>query len=147
MPVIHKEIIDKYNGLPPSDEALKSHLLLEKNFKDEAVDDFIKEFTATMAFAKIVDSATFQEKKSESDSDKELEKESMQKRQDPPLSPQFVDESHLQAQMGNRRWVFALTEGDVVITAPDKLSAESVSDLADCIEIFIKKAKRDAALN
>lgn len=60
-PPIHSEIIEKYNGLPPSDEAFKAHLLMERNFKDAAVDDFLKEFAATMAYAKVSDSGTIQD--------------------------------------------------------------------------------------
>lgn len=52
-PPIHKEIIEKYNGLPPSDVALKTHLLLDRGFKEDAVHDFLKEFEATMSHAKI----------------------------------------------------------------------------------------------
>jgi hypothetical protein len=47
---------------------------------------------------------------------------------------------------GTRRTVFDLTEGEVVITFPDALSAESVSDLQDYISVFMKKAKRDAGI-
>jgi hypothetical protein len=43
---------------------------------------------------------------------------------------------------GLRREVFALDEGDVEITYPERLSAESFSDLRDYLEVFIKRMKR-----
>jgi hypothetical protein len=45
-------------------------------------------------------------------------------------------------QPGTRREVFALDEGDVVITFPDALSAASFADLEAYLEVFIKKMKR-----
>ncbi len=60
-PIIHREIIDKYKGMPPSDEAFKAYLLLERDFKDGSVNDFLKEFAATAAYAKLADSANIQE--------------------------------------------------------------------------------------
>lgn len=59
-PPIHREVYEKYRGLPPSDEAFKAHLLMDRGFKDEAVNEFIREFMATMSFAKISESGTDQ---------------------------------------------------------------------------------------
>jgi hypothetical protein len=47
---------------------------------------------------------------------------------------------------GTRRAVFGLAEGEVVITAPVFLSAESVNDLRDYLEVFMKRARREAGL-
>ena len=46
---------------------------------------------------------------------------------------------------GTRNTRFALTEGDVVITFPDRMSADSVEDLDGFWQVFIKKARREAA--
>lgn len=48
---------------------------------------------------------------------------------------------------GTRKAVFALTEGDVVISFPEELSPESVNDLSDYIDIFLKKARREAGVS
>ena len=45
-----------------------------------------------------------------------------------------------------RRAVFDLSEGEVVITFPDELSPESVSDLQDYLNVFMKKARREAGV-
>ena len=45
---------------------------------------------------------------------------------------------------GQRREVFALDEGDVVLVFPDKLSLASYDDLEGYVGLFLKKAKRRA---
>jgi hypothetical protein len=47
---------------------------------------------------------------------------------------------------GMRRAVFGLAEGEVVISAPVFLSAESVNDLQDYLDVFMKRARREAGL-
>lgn len=47
---------------------------------------------------------------------------------------------------GLRRAVFGLAEGEVVITAPVFLSPESVNDLQDYLDVFMKRARREAGL-
>jgi hypothetical protein len=46
---------------------------------------------------------------------------------------------------GMRREIFGLDEGEVVLTFPENLSAESYQDLADHLELFLRKAKRRIA--
>jgi hypothetical protein len=45
---------------------------------------------------------------------------------------------------GMRREVFALDEGDVVLTFPENLSPASYSDLEGYLQLFLRKAKRQA---
>ena len=47
---------------------------------------------------------------------------------------------------GVRKSRFALAEGDVVVTFPDNLSADSVEDLDGFWQVFIKKARREAGI-
>jgi hypothetical protein len=47
---------------------------------------------------------------------------------------------------GARKSRFALTEGDVVVTFPANLSADSVEDLDAFWQVFIKKARREAGI-
>jgi hypothetical protein len=60
-PPLHRDVIEKYDGLPPSDEALKAFLLIDRGLKDEAVPEFIREFMATMTLAKAVESGIIQD--------------------------------------------------------------------------------------
>jgi hypothetical protein len=66
----------------------------------------------------------------------------------PPPSietPEVVAEPP-KSEGGMRRAVFGLAEGEVVITAPVFLSAESVNDLQDYLDVFMKRARREAGL-
>jgi hypothetical protein len=47
--------------------------------------------------------------------------------------------------VGMRQAVFPLAEGDVTIVFPADLSADGFEELGDYLEIFLRKAKRDAA--
>ena len=49
-------------------------------------------------------------------------------------------------ETGTRRAVFGLAEGEVTITAPVFLSAASVNDLQDYLDVFMKRARREAGL-
>lgn len=49
-------------------------------------------------------------------------------------------------ETGLRRAVFGLAEGEVTITAPVFLSAASVNDLQDYLDVFMKRARREAGL-
>jgi hypothetical protein len=62
-----------------------------------------------------------------------------------PETPEVVAEPP-KAEGGMRRAVFGLAEGEVVITAPVFLSAESVNDLQDYLDVFMKRARREAGL-
>lgn len=46
-----------------------------------------------------------------------------------------------------RRAVFALKEGDVIISFPEGLSISSVKDLDDYLKTFMKMAKREVGLS
>jgi hypothetical protein len=68
------------------------------------------------------------------------------------LPPAAASEAPIEApvpppvESGMRRAVFGLAEGEVVITAPVFLSAESVNDLRDYLDVFMKRARREAGL-
>jgi hypothetical protein len=50
----HRAVIDQFGGgLPPSDEAFKAYLIMDLQLRDGAVDEFMREFSETMASAKI----------------------------------------------------------------------------------------------
>ncbi len=144
-PPIHREIVEKYSGLPPSDEVLKTHLLLDRSFKDDAVNDFIKEFTATMAFAKISDSATFQEPDPELGTKTEAEQKNMQ--QTPPLTPP----APLVPLVGG-----ILAQGERVIFTEEESPQQHVRLVAagdlneyllEALEDFIKRQRKRLGIN
>ena len=60
----------------------------------------------------------------------------------PPTQPAF--EAALPVQAGLREERFALKEGDVRISFPRGLSLDSVEDLEAYLQVFLKKARREA---
>lgn len=63
----------------------------------------------------------------------------------PPRSfRQPIDQADGPPPAGVRREVITLAEGDVTISFPTQLSAESYQDLADHLAIFLRKAKRQS---
>jgi hypothetical protein len=64
----------------------------------------------------------------------------------PPAPAPEAPAASVKIEGGTRRAVFGLAEGEVVITAPVFLSAESVNDLRDYLEVFMKRARREAGL-
>jgi hypothetical protein len=69
-PKLHSELWEKYDKrLPKSDESLRVFLLREREdgvFNKDSVDDFLKRFRETLAFAKIDDGTTIGEAKDDS---------------------------------------------------------------------------------
>lgn len=50
-PRIHAELWEKYGAELPSDSSLRRFLIIEKNFNEAAVDEFLEEYKTTVAFA------------------------------------------------------------------------------------------------
>ena len=54
------------------------------------------------------------------------------------------EELQIPAEPGTRVLRFALTEGDVTVSFPENLSADSVDDLDGFWQVFMKRARREA---
>lgn len=52
-PGIHAELWERYGADLPSDQSLKRFLVIEKNFNESSVDEFLAEYRATIAFAEL----------------------------------------------------------------------------------------------
>lgn len=50
-PTIHRELWERYPDGLPSRETLRRYLLVDRNFNEKVIDDFIDQFTATLEFA------------------------------------------------------------------------------------------------
>jgi hypothetical protein len=153
-PEIFLELYKKFPKGSGSDAAIRGYLLLKK-FIPSAADTAIRSFRETnqlveaeeKAYAKANPEAVFQ---AEMD-------EQMQEAQDQGHGPHFrattpqnksasATTEHV-PQVGMRKEVIALDEGDVVITFPDNLSADSFGDLQAYLNLFINKMQRRAGMN
>jgi hypothetical protein len=65
----------------------------------------------------------------------------------PPNAPPMLPEDDPSPPPGTRKEVFALDEGDVVLTFPEEMSAASFEDLDGYFKLFLKKARRRAGVS
>ncbi len=79
-PPIYKDLLKAYAPALPSDPTLKSELIASKGFNPKSVDDFIKDFRATLKYAGVSESTVL-------DSEHEEEKQA----EPPPATPAIGD--------------------------------------------------------
>jgi hypothetical protein len=149
-PALFQQIGIDESGHLPSETNLK-YRLIKKGFTEEAASKAADRYLATM---RLVEGAY-----PSYDSAENTEDNSMQASQlkDPKVATHvlkatagdFVLSGGSGAPeivpQGARREVITLDEGDVVITFPDNLSADSFGDLKDHLDLFVKKMQRRAA--
>jgi hypothetical protein len=58
-------------------------------------------------------------------------------------SPKPKTSDTRKAEVGMKQEVFAMNEGDVVITWPESISAESFEDFSDWMKILLRKVQRN----
>lgn len=146
LPDLFAELDKKFPDGKASDPAIRS-LLLTQKFIPEAADTAIRAYRETK---ELVNSEA--QRYSEGSNENE---EPMQNRAEPqneaatgragdPARSYRVGMNvfHDQPPQGMRREVITLDEGDVVITFPENLSANSFGDLKDHLELFVKKLQR-----
>lgn len=138
-PELFKEIDERFQGRV-SETALRSYLMTQK-FIPSAADSAIRSYRDTK---QVVDEAM-----SAYRGPNEQEKDTVPVNVNTPnpqpqmeSPPSFPDDGVSTSSIGVRRAVFALDEGDVVISFPKEMSAESVEDLDAYLQVFMKKARR-----
>jgi hypothetical protein len=129
----------------PSLENLK-FWLIKRQYKPEAAEKAAKCYLATMRLV----AGGEQEYDSEDDDTASPENPPMTPQHQPlrrdtrqaiPITPSILNEG---IKVGTRQEIITLDEGDVVITFPKNLSAQSFNDLKDHLELFVKKMQRRA---
>ncbi len=149
----------------PADPAAIDQLALESGFSDAGARDFLKVYDETIAFAGLSESDKMADNGQETSEVALASTEqamnipqgvtpSVERRHASNLTipaPQFHSahrtrniphSEDVSERSGDRREVFALAEGDVVLTFPASLSQESYEDLEAYLQIFLRKAKR-----
>lgn len=82
-PPTHKKIWENFQGNLPSDATLQSYLLRTLDFNDTYVERFIKQFRATLAFAKVTEGDTISKEENDSEEDDTMT-ETLEKPADKP---------------------------------------------------------------
>lgn len=157
-PKAYKLCWDIWGSEPPP--SMRSTLLFEHRFIDSTVDQFITNYKKSLLYADMAqlgdaDPAKHNEKSGESSgnevdksplgdsqSNSSLERvggEGGQQKNPSLTSPAFLDR-----RPGMRQEIFSLAEGDVTISWPESLSAESFEDFNDWVSILLRKVKRNS---
>jgi len=192
-PKVYSDILARWPSLDVSDANLRHYLLVERKFNDNTVQEFIKDFRATMEYAKLPLEPGNRGSGRDDDEPSTIrvgdfvswesngvlqfeakrvawvkdgyagvegsstglplaELEVVQAPQS-PIVPAPPPMERTQAAMppigappqkgvGMRQEVFVLTEGDVTIQWPERLSADSFDDFSDWLKILERKIKR-----
>jgi len=154
-PDLFGEIVERFRGGNPSDAAIRAHLLSAR-FIPSAADTALRAYRETTGLLNAEEEAyksanPAQAELVEMDEaiDETIESGRMQlfpastKQKQPSPQATRPDEAE---RSGMRREVFALDEGDVILTFPDSLSAASFHDLHGYLQLFVRKAQRRAGV-
>jgi hypothetical protein len=127
-PELFAELDQRFGRAQASDAAIRAWLIT-RGFIPPAADTAVRAYRETKQFL-------------------EAEGEAALPAPTPPAPPEVTEPvtEPPTVEVGIRRAVFGLAEGEVVITAPVFLSAESVNDLQDYLDVFMKRARREAGL-
>ncbi len=147
-PKIYNDLLTKWDAANlPSDHTIKSYLIKDKDFNANTVDAFIKDFRASVSYAKL-DSSAYNSNIDDITSDTDNIEETSTLNEVTGNLTKSLKLANFGSQIpyseiqGMRHDVFALDEGNVVMQWPEKMSAESYEDFKDWVELMLRKIKR-----
>lgn len=141
-PELFAELDKRYPDGKGSDAAIRSYLLTQK-FIPAAADSALRSYRETK---QLVESEVIAYHGSHLDEETEQMEAAWRETEASPPRVDVAPQPPAEPPAGKRRAVFDLSEGEVVITFPEELSPESVSDLQDYLNVFMKKARREAGV-
>ena len=131
-PAIYSDLLSTHTDGLPSDTALKDYLIAEKRFNPASVDTFVRAFKETIWFAKL-GSGSYNGGADDAGGESGM----------PDLGAgPSTTKADPNVPIGARRNILTLGEGDAILQAPDTLSAESVQDLEDWVQLVLKRYRR-----
>lgn len=146
-PGLFKQLRALFPDAMPSEENIKFQLV-KRGFTADAAGKAAKTYLKTM---KLVSENPNEYYPSDDQEEPEMQQQTSETKKVSKTYPEIHSSA---AQLGGkgtvtanssvvRRAVFTLDEGDVVIEFPKDLSKESVEDLAEYLETFMKRARRE----
>ena len=153
-PKIHMDIMNKWPAHElPSDQTLRFYLLREKTFNEGAIDAFIKDFRASISYAKLDKAPTIEALKqwntasnTEIESLETINKENCVQQAQVETTPHALAARPMGLAVpstgGLRQDTFSLDEGQVMLQFPEKMSSDSFEDFQSWIELQLRKIKR-----
>jgi hypothetical protein len=136
-PELFAELNSKFPGGKASDAAIRSYLLTQR-FIPSAADTAIRSYRETIQLVE-AESGGYDSSPVAEDGLMQAQGEAQQGAANVGGKSSVTVDATV-----TRKAVFTLDEGDVVIQFPKELSKASVDDLADYLETFMKRARREA---
>lgn len=160
-PIVKKEVLQRAALKPknlaafyslwgldrPPDAVCLDHLVLKSGFTETAAKAFLGVYDETLSYAGLSNS-DMARREDVSESDDEMD-DDLPEAEQGTTAKNRVEPAQKKVPLlreGMREVKFPLAEGDVTIFVPDGLSSDSVEDLSDYLEVFLKKARREAKL-
>jgi hypothetical protein len=162
-PKIHADLWSKWQANLPSDPDLRTYLLKDLRFTEAGVNDFIKEYKETIAFAKLTctDDNNFKTEghgargaapnpqpvpgEPSPPQSKDCPQQATSRAAEPPAPQppkQAPPSRRPPMQTGTKEDVFTLEEGQVILQWPERMSQESFEDFESWLQLVIRKARR-----
>jgi len=145
-PTIHQKLWRDYDGQLPSDENLKHRLRIEDGFTSGAVDDFIRQFRATIAFAKLEETdslSAYEEDKLSTKEDQVMPpaRDISQPDRTPSPPPSLTGEN---PKMGEQRFEVGLSQGQITyFKAPPSMTPEDWEKIRALLNVLAPLQKEN----
>lgn len=143
-PKIYSELWQKYGANLPSEESLKSKLILEQNFNTTAIPSFIKDYKDTISFTGLEDSDKV---RTDEEIDPNKPETDELKKSNDPLKPK-TRETPLTRNGGGGSVLatysipLGANEATLTFTGKTALQPEDFEELKDALEFFKKQYER-----
>jgi hypothetical protein len=134
-----------WHASPPADTIARSHLKAERGLNDQGARSLLAIYKENLAFAELKASdkvAPVEAEQEEPDMEQAQAPASLPT--DGNLAAYAAYKASKQSSSGVLQEVFNLDEGPVTLTFPASLSSDSYADLKDHLDLFLRKAKRQA---
>jgi len=135
-----------WQASPPADPVARSHLKAERGLNDQGARSLLAIYKENLAFAELKAGDKVNLVGSEPE-EPEMEHVQAPQAPQPHKFPWETGANHpplVVARGDVLQEVFNLDEGPVTLTFPASLSADSYADLKDHLDLFLRKAKRQA---
>lgn len=142
VPPIHSELWKEFEGSLPSPANLRHNLIRKRNFTDSGANEFIRQFSETIAFAKLAESAIMPSDTADLGGAK-----GTMKTNDLTIDVAAIERAarEKRSHVAVNEEKFTLDEGVVEIRYPNLLSIDSIDEFEARFQQLIKRARRNAA--
>lgn len=155
-PEMFAEVLESFGGRMPADSAIRAKLVRDRGFTSAGADGFIRSFKETFSFAER-ESGAFRSNDESVDAPESGASEEAYSSPHVSTPRQSIAQiaaaapgvglfsasqlQHLPGP-GMQQAVFPLAEGPVYLTFPNELTSDGYAELAEYLEIFLRRAAR-----